>query len=71
MSGVYLPALDPYAVGRVGEQAGVDPHVLHHVGGPVLSEATDADTSDTHVPCVALLVPVSEIRSWNRSWKSW
>ena len=50
VSGVYLPALDPYAVGRVGEQAGVDPHVLHHVGGPVLSEASDADTSDTHVP---------------------
>ena len=50
----YLPALDPYAVGRVGEQAGVDPHVLHHVRGPVLSQAPDADTSDTHVPRVCV-----------------
>jgi hypothetical protein len=38
----YLPALDPYAVGRVREQAGVDLHVLDHVGGPVLAEASDA-----------------------------
>jgi hypothetical protein len=47
----YLPALDTDAVGRVGEQAGVDLHVLHHVGGPVLSKASDADA---HVvsPCV-------------------
>ena len=44
---IYLPALDPYAVGGVGEQAGVDPHVLDHVGGPVLAEASDADR---HVP---------------------
>ena len=44
---IYLPGLDPNAVGGVGEQAGVDPHVLDHVGGPVLAEASDADG---HVP---------------------